>query len=379
MKKVWRQALAALLVLILGIGLSWYLIHTRKRPPERPQRRPALVVRTMVAKPQPYTYTVETTGEVVASRVAELAAEVSGKVLWVSPRLLPGRVVRAGEILVRLDPTDYQAAVARAEAELREAERALAELSAEAQRARAEWESLHPQVPPPPLAVKEPELSAARARVSAARKNLQKARADLHRTEIRAPFAGRVLSVSVERGSYLVPGRAVATLYPLEGLEVYAPVADHFLPYLRVPGFNTRGPGSRAAVLWEAGKKVYRYPAQIARLGGKVEEKTRLIPLYLRFTKPPSPPLLPGVFVTIHLWGRTYPSAFRLPAVALHRSRGQTFVWVVEKGRLSRRPVKVLQETEKEVVILGGLSGGEHVVIQRLLGALPGTLVTERP
>lgn len=377
-RKKWLQAWAALGVLILGVGLSFYLIHTRRRPPRRPQKRPALVVHTLIVRPSAYTYTVETTGEVVAPRVAEVAAEVSGKVLWVSPRLFPGKVVRDGELLAKIDPTDYQAAVARAEAELREAQRALAELSAEAQRARAEWQTLHPGIPPPPLAVKKPELSAARARVSSARAALRKAQKDLARTEIRAPFTGRVLSVSVERGDYLAPGRKVATLYPLHGLEIYALVADHFLPYLEIPGFNTQGAGSPAELLWEAGKKIWRYPAQVVRLGGAVEKKTRLVPLYLRPSRPPSPPLLPGVFLTVRLFGKTYPQAFLLPEVALHRRRGETFVWVVKKGLLLKRPVRVLQENGKEAVIIEGLSPGEHVVAQRLLGALPGTRVRER-
>ncbi|MBX6423485.1 efflux RND transporter periplasmic adaptor subunit [Thermosulfurimonas sp. F29] len=379
MKKGILQALAAFLVLTVGAGLSYYLVVSRPRPRAVKRPRAAFAVRVLVARPRSYTYTVETTGTVVAPRRTELAAEVAGRIIYVSPRLLPGAVVERGEVLVRIDPTDYRAAVSRAEAELAEAERALAELSAEAERSVAEWRTLHPEEPPPPLVAKTPELSAARARVRAARAALTRARADLARTEIRAPYRGRVLEAGVEVGGYASPGRVLAVLYPVVGVEVYAPVADYFLPYLRVPGFNASGKteGSRAEVVWKAGDRIYRYRARVVRAGGAVEEKTRLFPLYLRLEDPPGrPPLLPNTFVTVRIFGSTYPKVFVLPREALHRVRGEAFVWVVGTGeRLERRRVRVLQENEDTVVVLSGLKAGDRVVAQRLSGATEGALV----
>ncbi len=381
-RRLW-QALAVLLVLGLGAAFSLYLVLSKPRP--RPIQRPraALVVRTVVVKPQRYTYTVETTGTVVTPRQTELASEVAGKILEVSPRLLPGEVVRKGELLVRIDPTDYRAAVARAEAELREAERVLAELSAEAERSVAEWQALHPATPPPPLVAREPELSAARARVLAARAALRKARADLRRTEIRAPYRARILEVHVETGSYASPGKVLAVLYPLSGIEIYAPIADHFLPYLRVPGLNVpqKAPGSRAEVLWELGRRVLRYRARVVRAGGAVEEKTRLLPLYLRLEEEPEEsPLLPGTFVTVRLFGPDFPRAFVLPREALHRFRGRPFLWIVNsRGKLEKREVILLKEDEKAIVVLSGLEEGERVVVQRLPGAVEGLPVRVAP
>ncbi len=379
MRSRFWQALAVLSVLTLGVGLSLYLVLSKPRPRAVKRPRAALVVRTVVVKPQRYTYTVETTGTVVAPRRTELASEVAGKILEVSPKLLPGEVVRKGELLVRIDPTDYRAAVARAEAELKEAERVLAELSAEAERSVAEWRALHPATPPPPLVAREPELSAARARVLAARAALRKARADLRRTEIRAPYRARVLEVQVEAGSYASPGKVLAVLYPLSGIEVYAPIADHFLPYLRVPGLNApqRALGSRAEVLWEAGQKIFRYRARVVRAAGAVEEKTRLLPLYLRLEENPGKSsLLPGTFVTVKIFGPTFARAFVLPREALHRVRGRPFLWIVtSQGKLQRREITLLKEDEKAIVVLSGLKDGERVVVQRLPGAVDGMSV----
>ncbi|WP_297057270.1 efflux RND transporter periplasmic adaptor subunit [Thermosulfurimonas sp.] len=379
----WLEVVLSLLVLSAGFLMARHLILSRPRPPAREKKRPVLVVKTLRVTPRPFVYRVETTGTVVAPRRLELASEVAGKVIWVSPRLWPGVRVRKGELLVRIDPTDYRAALSRARARLREAERTLAELSAQARQSVAEWRVLHPGVPPPPLVAKKPELAAARAEVVAAREEVEKARADLARTRIRAPFAARVLEVRVEKGDYASPGRVLAVLYPLAGLEVYAPVADYFLPYLTVPGLNAPAgtPGSPVEVLWEAGPEVFRYHGRVLRVGGEVEEKTRLLPLYLRVQPDPgSPELLPGVFVRIRIYGKKYPRTFEIPPEALVRVLGQTFVWVVDRsGKLVKRPVRVLFQDEKRVVISAGLSAGEKVVAQRLPGALPGMLVRERP
>ncbi|OAQ21138.1 efflux RND transporter periplasmic adaptor subunit [Thermosulfurimonas dismutans] len=376
------QALAASLILAMGLGISYHLISSRPKPPAKRREKPVLVVKTVEVKPQAFTYTVETTGTVVAPRQIELSAEVSGKIIYVSPKLLPGEVVLEDEVLIKIDPTDYEAAVVRAEAELKQAERVLAELSAEAERSVAEWRALHPESPPPPLVAKKPQLAEARAAVSAARAALKKARTDLKRTEIRAPYKARVLEVHAEVGSYASPGRILAVLYPLSGLEIYAPVADHFLPYIAVPGLNApaKAPGSPAEIFWEAGEAVFRYPGRIIRAAGAVEEKTRLLPLYLRAKESSqTPPLLPGVFVTVRILGRSFPEVFILPKEALNRDLGETFVWVVNsEERLERRPVKVLYEDEKRVVVTEGLSAGEKVVAQRLRGAVSGMLVRER-
>jgi len=376
------QALAAFLILAMGLGISYHLISSRPKPPAKRREKPVLVVKTVEVKPQAFTYTVETTGTVVAPRQIELSAEVSGKIIYVSPKLLPGEVVLEDEVLIKIDPTDYEAAVARAEAELKQAERVLAELSAEAERSVAEWRALHPESPPPPLVAKKPQLAEARAEVSAARAALKKARTDLKRTEIRAPYKARVLEVHAEVGNYASPGRILAVLYPLSGLEIYAPVADHFLPYLTVPGLNApaKAPGSPAEIFWEAGEAVFRYPGRIIRAAGAVEEKTRLLPLYLRAQESSqTPPLLPGVFVTVRILGRSFPEVFILPKEALNRNLGKTFVWVVNsEERLERRPVKVLYEDEKRVVVTEGLLAGEKVVAQRLRGAVSGMLVRER-
>ena len=381
-KKGWLQALFALLILTLGLGISFHLISSRPKPKPKRKDRPVLVVKTLEVKPQAFTYTVETTGTVVVPRRTELSAEISGKIVYVSPKLLPGEIVFKDELLIKIDPTDYEAAVAKAEAELRQAERALIELLAEAERSIAEWKALRPESPPPPLVARKPQLAEARARVSAAKTVLKKARADLKRTEIRAPYQGRILEVHAEIGSYASPGRILAVLYSLSGIEIYAPVADHFLPYLVVPGLNAPvgAPGSPAEIFWEAGETVFRYPGRVIRASGAVEEKTKLLPLYLRVQKTPkAPTLLPETFVIVKLLGKRFPKAFVLPKEALHRSLGKTFVWVVKaEGRLERRLVKVLYEDEKQVVITEGLLGGEKVVVQRLRGAVSGMLVRER-
>ncbi len=375
MRKTFFQVFLSGLVLLLGLLGAHHLITSKKKPPSRLKKKAVLAVKVVIARSRPYTYTVETTGTVVAPRKAELSSEVPGRLVYMAPDLLPGNVVPKGTVLFRLDPTDYQAALLRAKAELAQAKRALAEIEAEAERSLLEWKRLKGKAPPPPLVIKKPQLLEARARVKAAEAAVEKAERDLERTVIQAPFTGRVLEVRAEVGSYASPGKTLARLYPLSGLEIYAPVADHFLPYLSVPGFNASS-GSKAELIWEAGERFWRYQARVKRLGEEVDPKTRLVPLYLVLEDPSArPPLLPGVFLTVKISGKTYPRAFVLPRRVLHRLRGRPFVWVVRGERLERRWVKLLSESEKEVVIVKGLKESEEVVLGPLRGGVSGMRV----
>ncbi len=370
------QIIIAIFILVSGILVSVYIIRSKPKPPARRKEIPSFMVRTVVARPSNFTYTVETTGTVVSPRMAEIASEVPGRIVYVSPKLLPGEMVEKGELLICIDKTNYIERVERARLEVKKAERILEETLAEAERSRAEWRMVHPKKPPPPLVAKVPQVEEAKALLSYARATLKRALKDLERTEIRSPFKARVLKVSVEVGDYASPGKVLTVVYPLSGLEILSYTEDLFLPYIKVPGFNSVR-GSPADVFWEMGKKRYLYHGKVVRAGGKIDEKTRLFPLYIKAESKENPPLLPGAFVSVNIKGRTFKSVFVLPRESLHRTLGKAFVWLVKGGRLIKRDVNVIYEGEEKVVV-EGLRDGDVVVAQRLRGATPGTLVKVR-
>ncbi len=377
-KKVWLQLLLVCLILSLGFGLSLYLLHTKpKLARHRPKPHPPLV-KVKKVFPEAYTVRLEGFGTVYPLRTGEIVPEVSGKLVYVSPKLVAGGFFRAGEVLVKIDPRDYEAALALARAELKDAARALTELEAQAEAAVKEWHEMEGKETPPPLVAKVPELEAARARLEAARAKVKKASLDLSRTVIKAPFDGLVLEAQVELGQYVSPGVVLARVYDASAVEVRVPLEPRYLPWLFIPGFNARN-GSEAKVFLKLDRE-YSWPAKVVRTAAKADVKTRLLEVFVRVPRPfeSKPPLLPGLFVRVLLKGRTLKKVFVLPRGAVYLEEGRWVVWLVKDGRLKRREVTPFYFAQNEAVVRG-LSPGELVVLSRLSGPVPGMRVRIKP
>ena len=113
---------------LLGVALLW---TTRPEAVATTIETPAPVVRVMTVQPGAYQFRVAAHGTVEPRRQSDLVSQVSGEVIWVSPALVPGGFFEAGEVLLRIDKTDY-------EADLESARSVLARASSEAGRANKE-------------------------------------------------------------------------------------------------------------------------------------------------------------------------------------------------------------------------------------------------
>ncbi|KPJ79171.1 MAG: hypothetical protein AMJ54_00525, partial [Deltaproteobacteria bacterium SG8_13] len=233
--------------------------------------------------------------------------------------------------------------------------------------AQEEWRLLNEDQPgsnaPPPLVAKLPQLEAARAKLAADRADLQKARLNLKRTEISAPFAGRVIEENVGTGQYVTAGQPLATLFATEVVEIVVPMEDESLYWFDVPGFTPGdGPGSSAAVKARIAGRDLTWTGRVDRAEGRLDAGTRLINVVIRVDEPyrRKPPLAVGLFVQVEISGRELPDAAVIPRAALRENQ---VVWVVDdKGTLTFRDVKVARLFPDVVYLSGGLKAGEMIV-----------------
>jgi RND family efflux transporter MFP subunit len=300
-------------------------------------------------------------------REISLIPEVSGRVVFVSPKMVDGGDFARNEMLLKIEPEDYRLAVTLAAARVKDSESALQLAREEAAAAQEEWRLLNKDQPesnaPPPLVAKLPQLEAARAKLAADRADLQKARLNLKRTEIRAPFAGRVIEETVGTGQYVTAGQALATLFDTEVVEIVVPLEDESLFWFDVPGFTPGdGPGSPAKVRARIAGRDLTWTGRVDRAEGRLDAGTRLINVVIRVDKPyrRKPPLAVGLFVQVEISGRRLPDAAVIPRSSL---RNNNTVWVVDDaGTLSFRPVKVARLFPDAVYVSEGLQAGEMIV-----------------
>ena len=370
-------ALRALLPLVvLGLaGVGFVKLVKGRRPPpklERVHRGP--LVRVAVAEARDVAVTVKAYGTVRPRDELDVTPRVAGELVEVSPSLVSGGFVRRGELLLRIDPRDYELAVERARADVAKAEYELALARSRAEAARDEWRAVHGDAPMPPedsLVLQGPQLAAARAGVAAARARLAEAELALERTAIRAPFDGRVLDETVIRGQYVAAGRAVARIYPTDVVEVVLPVSEEDLGWI---GPLSARPRVRARA------RVAGRPAEwwgrVVRTEGVIDPETRMARLVAEFPEPfrrGRPPLTVGLFVEAEIAGRTLEGVVPIPAHAL---RENDTVWVVGgDGRLRIRRVRVARAAGSRVLVAEGLEPGDRVVLTRIDAVTDGMVV----
>jgi RND family efflux transporter MFP subunit len=334
-------------------------------------------------KARPQVVIIRGEGTVRPLREIQLVPQVNGKVVFVSRALVNGGEFQKGDVLLRIDPVDYQLAVTLAQAWVKDSESKLKVAEEEAAVSREEWQLLYKADPKnnqiPALVAKEPQLAASRAKLAADRADLQKAKLHLERTEIKAPFDGRVDEENVDIGQYVATGQALATLFSINQAEIVVPFEDEDLYWFHVPGFTPGDEsGSVVSVSTRVAGRESFWPGRVVRAEGKLDERTRMINVVIRVNKPyeTKPPLAAGLFVTVEIKGRTLENAVMLPRAAL---RENNVVWVVDKnGQLTFRKVSVARLTTDAVLLDGGLKGGEMVVISSLKAVTDGMKVRFR-
>ncbi|RMF21632.1 MAG: efflux RND transporter periplasmic adaptor subunit [Deltaproteobacteria bacterium] len=368
------KVIVPLLVLLAGITTAAVLLITRPQAAPRPTETPAPMVRVQTARPIDVTLIVRTYGTVVPAAEIELIPEVSGRVERVDPALAGGGFFRRGQVLLDIDPRDYQLAVEAAAADVATAEVRLTREQAEADIARREWEALHAGEPAPPLVLREPQLAEARAALAAARARLERARLDLERTQIVAPFDGRVREERVDVGQYVQKGVSLGRIYSVEAAEVRLPLATRDLAYvdLPLPGTGAASPTlPNVRLSAEIGGRQYTWEGRIVRTDGEIDEKTRMIHAVARVERPydtagdpKRPPLAVGMFVEAAIEGHRVRGVFAVPPIAMRDD--QTVMVVDDESRLRLRRVELLRKETDRVLVSSGLRDGELLCLSPL-------------
>ena len=382
--------------LIASVGVAYLMISTRPDPVRREPapRIPLAITEPAVAGDGPIP--VHGAGTVRPRAQIDVAAEISGRVVWVSPAFQSSGRVRRGQSIFRLDDAVHRHRVERARAGVAIQQVELLKVEEEARIARSQYEWFRrrqgedePAANTGPLALWEPQLEAARAAVDRDRAVLAEAELDLARTEVHAPFSGIVRSESLEVGQFVAAGQAVGQLYAADAVEVVVPLSD--TDATLIPGLWDLRPGDTdtrvaARVVADYGEASYAWEGYVDRVETALDKQTRTLDVIVRVSDPFSagmplegasadlgadsaqrgdgfrgPPLLVGKFVDVAIRGLTPREYFKIHRSAL---RPDDEVWAVRAGtRLTIVPVRVLQRSDDDVYVTGALQAAQPLVV----------------
>lgn len=364
------------LVLLLGIGLAVWMMVNRKTVTR--QKRPALLERVELipAKRADTEVKIRARGTVMPSRQLSLQSEVSGRVTWKSPNLVPGGKVEAGELLVRIDARDYRAQLAQREAALEEVRAQIAIEAGRQRVAKREWELLRKEASgasaSESLALRKPQAASLKASEEAALAAVKQARLNVSRTILKAPFNAQVESESVEIGQLVSPQLALAKLVGSDVYWVQASLPVDELGWLRFADSAAPDSASKAHVMQEAGPGApsFAREGELLRLLPSVEPMGRLARVLIAVPAPQEGPLplLLGSQVALRLDGQKLKDVVPIPRELLHDGK----LWVFKDGELDIREVELAYRGNTEVYVKRGIEAGELLVTTPLQTPIQG-------
>ena len=368
-RKVKRGILiAGIFVMAAGgaIGLT-----KMKPPPESKEIAVATpLVEVLALENITASFAIASQGTVRPRTETVLSAEVSGSIVSISPKFIAGGIFAKGEELLRIDQTNYAAAVEQARATViqRQIEfDGAKKLRSQGYRAESEYAS-------------------AVAALAAASSDLVKAERNLERTHIRLPYAGMVRAKEADLGQYVNTGTRLGVTFATDYAEVRLPLTDRDLAFIDLPdaaAISSTGSASGPLVELSAVQKGQRstWQAQIVRTEGVVDEKNRVTYAVARIEDPynlRSDSLIEwslpmGTFVAADIQGTTVENVVRVPRMAL-RGNDQ-LMFIDADNNLQIRAVDVLRADAEYAYLNGATIDGDRITMTAIESPLNGMTV----
>ncbi len=380
MRKFLKYTLPLVLIGLSILSFVVLMAIGQARKPERKEEgRQAVLVDAITAEERLVNFTIHSQGGVQPRTETVLVAEVSGKITSVSPDFIAGGFFKAGETLLVIDPSDYETALKRAEANLAAQRAKLAEEKARSEQALRDWQNLGRTGEPSDLVLRKPQVQEAVASVSAAEADVDKARRDLERTRISVPYDGLVKRKLVDIGQYVAPGTQLGISFAIDTAEVRLPLSPDDMAYLDLPSATSNGHDDGPAVTLTAQKagREQAWEATIVRTEGVVDEDSRVIYAVAQVVDPygmlgqsRQEELKVGTFVRAKIQGRSAGSVVVLPRRALQQNN--TVLVANGESELEIRDVTIARAEPRYVYISDGVEDGEKVVVTTLEAPIPG-------
>jgi len=360
-----KQIIVPIVILAAGI-LLFVGFSSMKKPPEEKAKvdnTPIVAVEAITVAPM--NLQVDSYGVVKPKYETELVAQVSGQIVDLSEVFVRGGFVKKGQLLARIDPNDYEAALIDAQANMASARAALEQERAQGKVAEREWKRIT-DTSPTELSLRKPQLAQELARVKAAQAAILRAQRNLERTEILAPYDAMIESRTIGLGSFVGVGTQLGKLLGTAVAEVRLPVADNQLQFLHQQGAN--------AVVQLTGQfagKSMQWQANIARSEGVIDNQSRMSylvaeiddPYVLQGSTEQRNPLRFGSYVNAEIFGIKLAQATSIPR---HLVVNNKVAILDQESKLRYAEIEVVRQEGANVIVSNGLSDGDQMIISAL-------------
>jgi len=344
-----------LLLFFASIAIFMGLKSLKSAPPKAENTASAPLVKAV--KVSSYSGPIKLYGSGAVRSVAEvtLTPQISGVIKETTEFASTGANFNKGDVLFLIEEDDYLNRLKAAKAEVLRQKVMLQTETYEAEIAKEEWKEYSnlPVDSASPLTLRQPQKAMAEANYKAALANYDMAKLNYKRTKIRAPFSGKLKQRLADKGQFVAPGNPLATIFSTDKSEIHVSIQPHYSVWL------------------EQGKPVtLRYKnasweGKLARIGGSLNEKTRLMTVVIEVDQPyqHSPALLNGLYVDVELTGKTVDDVF---LIERHWLRNETHLWVLSDGKLRIREAEVLHHGKEGSYVRATLNKEDQIITSNI-------------
>jgi len=372
----WLRKTIIVLIIILCAAVIIYLLFAFK-PEAKKRKIPETIVRVDVihAHKTSYPVVVNANGTIEAETRGNLVAQIRGEIVKVSNNFKTGGSFKKGDLLIQIDPRDYQADLSQSLASLSQAQANYTQEQANSDQALLDWRRLGNKDQAPALVARKPQLAAAKAQLDSAKATQQTAKLNLTRTTLTAPYDGRVIERRAALGQYVSIGEAIAEVFSTDGIEVRLPMSQDEFNQVGLDSFSSESADQFTVQLSTTiGTKDYTWDAQLIRTNSTFDINTRQIDVFAKVLDPfgkesGQPALTIGQFVTARLEGRVVEDVFVIPNKSI---REGNYVYVVRDEKLAKQSIKIIWQDDQNALVKDGISDGELVVTTSLNSTLAG-------
>ena len=354
-------------IVLAGAGVALHSYTTQAQPEAAAAAPAATPVPVRTVEPQPVRVWSEFSGRLQAVDAADIRPEVGGRITEI--RFRDGQTVKAGDILVVIDPRPYEAAVAKAEA-------TLASAQANARFTKAEVDRAASLVKTQAIAasVYDSRVNASRAAqasIQAAEADLKDARLDLEHAYVRAPIAGRVSRAELTVGNLVQTSPStpplLTSIVSMDSIYADFEVDEQtYVKSIRAHANTTEKEREIPVELTVQGDSEKVYKGTIYAFDNRINPSSGTIRARARFTNDDGA-LVPGMFASVRLASASEDKAILVPSRAIGNNQSKKFVYVAsDDNKVAYREVTVGQQVDGQRIILSGLHGGERVITDGL-------------
>lgn len=412
------KALVAIIILAAGIGVFKLFVATKAVTEPEPASERSWNVSSVTLQETDTRPSILSFGTVQSSNMIDIRPSLNGRVEEVGEKFVEGGMITQGDLVVKLDRFDMEQNVADLKAKSKETDAQIRETKAELEgesnqvaalveeallverdyertlalskrgatstanieRAEIELKRIRRSVLQKQQVVARLEASVDRLQaISEQRKvALERADRDLNDTIINSPSTGFLTDVRAGRGLEITPNERLATLHPIDKMEIRFELSEADLGVILGYGSRRELPiGEALDVMWRVGGQQFKFDAVLDRVEGSFDASSASVGLYAKID-PASieslpAPLRPGAFVEVLMPGPDLKNVFELPQAAL--GMDETIFIINDENRAEEREVSYLFGQNGRVFVIGNLKDGDRVITSRFPELGPGALV----